>query len=474
MTVSLVKEKLLIDGEWIDTDQTHKIYNKYTNELFTEISKADEKMVDKAVEGAFKAYKKENFPPQQRYKVLMKTAELLLEKLEEIAKIIAQEGGKPITEARTEVRRSVSTFQMAAEESKRLVGEIIPNYNAEGRFIYTVKKPVGVVVAITPFNFPLNLVSHKVAPALAAGNPVIIKPASDTATTTIKLSEILVEAGVPKGYLHCLVGSGSVVGEQLLQDERIAHYTFTGSPEVGKHIQKTIGFRKATLELGANSATIVHHDGDIEAAASKLAKMAFANAGQICISVQRIYVQESIRERFLEMFLHQVSLLKVGDPLDPETNVGPMISGKEVARIESWVKEAELQGANIEIGGKREGNIFYPTVLTNVTGDMKVLREETFAPVVSVIPYDTIEEAIDMVNDSKYGLQAGIYTKDLALTYKIPYLLEVGGVIINDTCCYRIDQMPYGGVKESGLGKEGPAFAIKELVEDITVVVNLE
>lgn len=175
--------------------------------------------------------------------------------------------------------------------------------------------------------------------------------------------------------------------------------------------------------------------------------MAFANAGQICISVQRIYVQESIRERFLEMFLHQVSLLKVGDPLDPETNVGPMISGKEVARIESWVKEAELQGANIEIGGKREGNIFYPTVLTNVTGDMKVLREETFAPVVSVIPYDTIEEAIDMVNDSKYGLQAGIYTKDLALTYKIPYLLEVGGVIINDTCCYRIDQMPYGGVK---------------------------
>lgn len=474
MQTSIIKEKLFIKNEWIETEQTHKIYNKFTGELFSEVCIADENQVDTAVSVAVHAHKNTEFAPDYRYKVLMRTAELLLENKEEFAEIIAIEGGKPITDAKTEVVRSAATLQMAADETKKLVGEIIPNYNVQGRFLYTIKKPVGVVAAITPFNFPLNLVVHKVAPALAAGNPVILKPASDTATIAIKLCELLQKAGVPENYVQCVVGSGGKVGEQLLNDQRIAHYTFTGSPSVGKHIQKTIGLRKATLELGSNSATIVHGDASIEKAAAKLAKMSFAHAGQICISVQRIFVQESVKEQFLKTFLQEVAKLKVGNPLLPETNVGPMINEKEAQRIELWVQEAKDAGAQVLAGGSREGSVFSPTVLTNVKKGMKVLDEEVFAPVVSVTSYATIEEAIEMVNDSKYGLQAGIYTSDLSLSYKIPYLLEVGGVVINDTCCFRTDQMPYGGVKESGNGKEGPSYAIQELVETVTVVVNLE
>lgn len=474
MQSSIVKEKLFINGKWMETEHTHKIANKYTGELFSEVCVADEALVNDAVEAAVYAHKNTKFAPDYRYNVLMRTAELLVEKADEFAQIISEEGGKPITDAKVEVNRSAATFQIAAEEAKKLVGEIIPNYNAQGRFLYTVKKPVGVVAAITPFNFPLNLVVHKVAPALAAGNPVIIKPASDTATIALKLCGLLEKAGVPTGYVQCVVGGGSTVGEQLLHDEKIAHYTFTGSPAVGKHIQQTIGLRKATLELGSNSATIVHHDADIDKAAAKLAKMSFAHAGQICISVQRIFVHASIQEQFMEKFLHEVSLLKVGDPVDPKTNVGPMINEKEAIRIEQWVKEAKEAGAKILTGGTRIGNVFYPTVIVNARKGMKVVDEEVFAPVVTVTTYESLEEAIELVNDSKYGLQAGIYTSDLQLSFKIPYLLEVGGVVINDTCCYRTDQMPYGGVKESGNGKEGPAYAIQELVETVTVVVNIE
>ncbi|MFD2133720.1 aldehyde dehydrogenase family protein [Pseudogracilibacillus auburnensis] len=474
MITEVKKEKLFIDGEWIESAKKQEVYNKYTGELYAVISVADEKIVDRAIEAAIEAFKQTTFAPEYRYTVLMKVASLLMERKQELAEIIANEGGKPITDALVEVARSAATFQIAADEAKKLVGEIIPNYNVQGRFLYTVKKPVGVVAAITPFNFPLNLVVHKVAPALAAGNPVIIKPASETPSLAIRLCELLEEAGVPKGFVQCVIGGGRTVGEQLLQDERIAHYTFTGSPGVGKHIQKTIGLRKATLELGSNSATIVHHDADIDKAAQKLAKMSFAHAGQICISVQRIFVHQEIEQAFMEKFLSEVKKLKVGNPLNPETNVGPMINEKEAERVEQWIEEAKTDGAAILTGGSREKNIFEPTVLTNVKKGMKVLDEELFAPVVSVTTYCKLEEAIDLVNDSKYGLQAGIYTADLTISYKIPYLLDVGGVVINDTCCYRTDQMPYGGVKESGNGKEGPAYAIQELVETVTVVVNLE
>jgi len=474
MSNEVKQEKVLIDGQWIEKDNTLPVYDKYTGNVFAEVSVASESDVDKAVEVAVEAHENNQFAPDVRYNVLMKTAQLLRDKKDSLAELIAIEGGKPITDALVEVNRSASTFEMAADEAKKLVGEIIPNYNVSGRFLYTVKKPVGVVAAITPFNFPLNLVIHKVAPALAAGNPVVLKPASETPTVALRLCEILLEAGVPKNYIQCVIGGGRTVGEQLLNDERIAHYTFTGSPGVGKHIKSTIGLRDVTLELGSNSATIVHDDADIKGAAQKLAKMAFAHAGQICISVQRIFVHENVQESFMEAFLSEVKRLNVGNPLLSETNVGPMINENEAERVEGWLSEAVEAGAKILTGGTRNKNIFQPTVLTNVKKGMKVLDEELFAPVVSVTTYNTIEDAIAQVNDSKYGLQAGIYTSDLNLSYKIPYLLDVGGVVINDTCCFRTDQMPYGGVKESGNGKEGPAYAIKDLVETVTVVVNLE
>lgn len=474
MSKEVEQEKVLINGQWIETSDTLPVYDKYTGNVFAEVSVASESDVNKAVEVAVEAHENNHFAPDVRYNVLMKAAQLLRDKKDILAESIAIEGGKPITDALVEVNRSAATFEIAADEAKNLVGEIIPNYNVSGRFLYTVKKPVGVVAAITPFNFPLNLVIHKIAPALAAGNPVVLKPASETPTVALRLCEILIEAGVPKNYIQCVIGGGRTVGEQLLNDERIAHYTFTGSPGVGKHIKSTIGLRDVTLELGSNSATIVHNDADIKGAAQKLAKMAFAHAGQICISVQRIFIHEDVQETFMESFLSEVKQLKVGNPLLSETNVGPMINENEAERVESWLSEAVEAGAEILTGGTRNKNIFQPTVLTNVKKGMKVLDEELFAPVVSVSSYKTIEDAIAQVNDSKYGLQAGIYTSDLNLSYEIPYLLDVGGVVINDTCCFRTDQMPYGGVKESGNGKEGPAYAIQDMVETVTVVVNLE
>jgi acyl-CoA reductase-like NAD-dependent aldehyde dehydrogenase len=470
---------LYVGGEWVQTPDVHRIYNKYTGELFVQVSKAGTKEKDMAIEAAQRAMRQSEFGPAQRFQVLHRAHELLLERLEEFAACIAQEGGKPIADARTEVNRSALVFLLSAQEAAKIAGEIVPtqvapNVNIGPRLIYTIKKPIGIVCAITPFNFPLNLVVHKVAPALAAGNPVIIKPASDTAYSALKLCELLEQAGLPKGYVSCLVGSGSTLGDELLTDPRIRKYTFTGSPEVGKHIHRTVGMRKVTLELGSNSATIVHKDANIEKAAARLARMAFAHAGQICISVQRIFVHRDVEQRFMEAFLANTAKLKVGDPMDPDTVVGPMISEKEAIRIEGWVDEAVKAGASIVTGGKRYKNVYYPTVLTNACRGMKVIDEEAFAPVVSISPYDDIEEAVRLVNDSKYGLQAGVFTNSISLAHRIPYLLEVGGVIINDTSSFRADQMPYGGVKESGIGKEGPAFAIEEMLETVTVAVNLE
>lgn len=471
------KQKLYINGEWITTEQTHQIYNKYNGQLFAEVYKAGQAEVHLAVEAAEYAFKHTPFPVEERYQILCNVAQLLKENVEELAACIAAEGGKPIKDARVEVNRSANTFLLSAEEAKHLKGELIPSQVSPGignRLMYTIKKPAGVVCAISPFNFPLNLVTHKVAPALAAGNPVIIKPASDTSICALKLCEILERAGVPKGYVQCVVGEGASVGEMLLQDPRIKIYTFTGSPSVGKHIQETVGMRKTILELGSNSATIVHEDADYDKAAKKLAKMAFAHAGQVCISVQRIYVHENIEEAFMNIFLEEVKQLKVGDPLDPLTEVGPMISEKEAKRIETWVNEAVESGAHIAVGGTRQGCVYAPTVITQARKGMKVVDEEVFAPTVTVTSYKTIEDVISQVNDSKYGLQAGVYTKSISLAHKLPYLLEVGGVIINDTCNFRADHMPYGGVKNSGMGKEGPAYAIEEMSETVTVVVNLD
>lgn len=468
-------QPLYINGEWRTTADFMPVTNKYSGEVFARVAVASRKEVEEAVTAAERSFRKSALTPWQRYQILSKASELLLARREELGMIIAREAGKALKDALVEVSRAANTCRVSAEEATRVCGEMVPigSAGAENRFAYTIRVPVGVVCAITPFNFPLNLVAHKVAPAIAAGNTVVLKPASATPISSLALCRILEEAGLPPGHLNVLVGGGDDVGEMLLSDPRVAHYSFTGSPAVGRRIAERAGLRRVTLELGSNSATIVHRDADLIKAARSCGRMAFANAGQVCISVQRILVQQEVMEPFCRLLVEEAEKLVVGDPTDLKTDVGPMISEDAARRAEQWVREAVESGATLLTGGRREGNLFYPTVLTGVRPDMKVVCEEIFAPVVSVMPYETFEQALEMANDSRYGLQAGVFTGSLDLAMLAARKLEVGGVIINDTSVYRADEMPYGGVKGSGMGREGPKYAIQEMTETRVVVITL-
>lgn len=466
---------LYINGQFEKTEMTAAVLNKYSQEVAAHISIAKKEHVDTAVRGA-KAALKQPFPPYERYKVLMKASQLLLERKEEFANILAIEVGKPIRESRGEVERAVQTLQISAEEAKRIQGEGIPVEAAPGsenRIAFTVRVPVGVVAAITPFNVPINLVCHKIGPAIAAGNSVVLKPAEVTSICALLLAEIMEEAGLPKGRLQVLTGSGAKIGDWLLDNKDINMFTFTGSPRVGEILRTKAGLRKVALELGNNSATIVHKDADLVQAASLIVQKGFSNAGQVCISVQRVYVHQDIYEPFLALLKDQTSFFVLGDPMDEKTDIGPMISLLEAERVEAWVNEAVEQGAVIEMGGKRNGALYYPTILTNVNDDMKVCRQEIFGPVVSVAVYREVDEVIEKVNDSEYGLQAGLFTNDLQFAMKAALEIEVGGLIVNDASAYRVDHMPYGGVKNSGNGKEGPKYAIEEMTEERIIVFNL-
>jgi len=430
--------------------------------------------VEAALEAAQRAFR-EPLTPWQRYQILSRVSASLLARREEIALTIAREAGKPLKEALVEVGRAANTFRLSAEEATRIHGEMVPLGSAgtENRFAYTIRVPVGVVCAITPFNFPLNQVAHKVAPALAAGNTVILKPASATPLSSLTMCRLLEEAGLPPGRINLVVGGGADVGEMLLNDSRPDFYTFTGSPPVGRHIRDRVGLRPVTLELGSNSATIVHGDADLHKAAAACGRMAFANAGQVCISVQRIMVQGQVMDSFCRLLVEQAEKLVVGDPTDPNTDVGPMISLEAAVKAEKWVREAVDGGSRLLTGGRREGTIFFPTILVDVQPDMKVVCEEVFAPVVTVIPYDGFEEALDMVNDSRFGLQAGVFTQSLPLAMQAAQRLDVGGVIVNDTSSFRADEMPYGGVKGSGAGREGPRWAVEEMTKSKVVVITV-
>lgn len=463
---------LFIDGEWAEKEKKLPIFNKYSQEVIAEISAAEENDVTASVAAAKQALQK-SFPPYERFKVLKKASEILLERKETIADILVQEVGKPLAESIGEVERAALTLEISAEEAKRIHGNGVPIESASGsenRKALTIKAPVGVVAAITPFNVPLNLVCHKVGPGLAAGNSVILKPAEETSLSAILLAEIFEEAGLPAGRLNVLTGAGEEVGRYLTSNQEINMYTFTGSPQVGQIIRERTGIRKVALELGNNSATIVHHDADIEASAAAAAQKSFNNAGQVCISVQRVFVHESIYNVFLEKMIEATKALKVGDPADASTNIGPMISEKEAIRVENWVDEAVSQGAKLQVGGKREDVFYQPTILTNVDQEMKVCRNEVFGPVVAVDTYREEDEVIAKVNDSEYGLQAGLFTNDLSFVMKAAEKIEVGGLIINDTSGYRVDHMPYGGVKKSGTGKEGPKYAMEEMTEEKLIV----
>lgn len=468
---------LLVNGEWVGSAQWLEVKEKYAGTVMGKVAVADKALVDRAVAAAGQAFRERPLPPYRRYEILKRTAELLLEHKADLARTITGEVGKTIKESATEVERAAQTFELSAEEAKRIHGECVPvesSPGAENRLAFTLRVPVGVVCAIAPFNVPLNLVAHKIAPALAAGNTVVLKPASVTPIVALKLAELLVRAGLPAGYLNVVVGAGSTVGEWLAQDERINLYTFTGSPSVGKRLKQTTGLRKTLLELGSNSAVIVHKDADLEKAVRLTVDKSFANAGQVCISVQRIYVHEAIMPLFIEKFVAATRKLKLGDPYEADTDIGPMISEAEAERVESWVREAARDGAVIECGGKREGAMFHPTVLSGVHDRMKVACEELFAPVVGIAGYSDLEECLNRVNASKYGLQAGIFTSGIETAFQAARRLHVGGVMINDASQFRADLMPYGGVKESGWGKEGPKYAIEEMTEERIVVWNLQ
>jgi acyl-CoA reductase-like NAD-dependent aldehyde dehydrogenase len=472
------KHKTLIGGKWVEGKQFLEVTNKYSGDVIGSVPLADKEAFEKAIKAAQDGFSLlSNLPAYQRSKILERTSEAIEKNKDEITRIIAMEAGKAWKHAKAEVERGVQTFKFAAEEAKSIHGETVPmdaTVGGEKRIGFYLRFPVGVVGAITPFNYPLNLVAHKLAPAIATGCSVVLKPASMTPLTSLRLGQIMMDAGLPDGALNIVIGSGGTVGNWLVADERVSMITFTGSPPVGRDIKAKSGLKKVTLELGSNSACIIDETADLDLAIPRCVGGSFSYAGQVCISVQRIYIHKKLFDEFNHRFLESTKKLKLGDPVDPETDVGPMITEDDAIRTESWVNEAVQGGAKILIGGKREKNFYHPTVLTDVKSDMKVMAIEIFAPVVSFVPFDDFSDAVRMVDDSIYGLQAGVYTSDIERAFQAVKGIKVGGVIVNDVPTYRADQMPYGGVKESGIGREGLKFAIEEMTDIKMVVFSLQ
>jgi glyceraldehyde-3-phosphate dehydrogenase (NADP+) len=460
--------RLFLGGEWVDGEAVVDIRSPYDGAVAGRAHRASPVHLEQAIQGAERAFAvTRRLPTHQRAAILEGVVAGLKADREGIARLIALEAGKPLKYARAEVARAILTFTDAVEESKRLRGEWLPldlDAASEGRQGLVRRFPLGPVAAITPFNFPLNLVAHKVAPALACGNPVVLKPASQTPLTSLRLAEILQNAGAPPGSFNVLHCPGALA-EVLATDPRMKYLSFTGSGTVGWRLRDIAGHKKVALELGGNAGVAVHSDADLDYAAQRCAMGGFAYAGQTCISVQRIFVHRPVLEAFLEKFVTCTRRLKVGDPLDEQTDVGPMISEAEARRALAWVEEALQDGAKLVLGGETRGNLMPPLILTRTTPAMKVNCQEIFAPVVTVEPYHDWAEALRLINDSPYGLQAGIFTRDLPAIQQAFETLEVGGLLVNDVPTWRADVMPYGGWKESGLGREGVRYAIEGMTE---------
>jgi acyl-CoA reductase-like NAD-dependent aldehyde dehydrogenase len=432
--------------------------------------------VDRAVAAAARALAEQPLPLWRRAQILDTAARLLAERVEDFARTIAEEAAKPIKTARVEAQRAVSTFTFAAVEARRLTGEMVPIDGAEigdGRLAFTLRVPIGVVAAISPFNFPLNLVAHKLAPAIAAGCPVVLKPASKTPLSAVKLAKLLVDdCELPADYLHVVTGGGGEVGNALVEHPDVAYVTFTGSSEVGWGIAAKAATKKVALELGNNSPVIIEADGDWERAARTIATAGFSHAGQSCVSVQRIYVGAEVADGFTSLLAELVDGLTVGDPLDEATDVSALITEGDRDRVLSWIDEAVRSGAKVAAGGEVEGNVLRPTVLTGVTPDMKVCRDEVFGPVVAIQAYQSTDEGLRLADDTRYGLQAGIYTSNLSTAVRAARELHFGTVLVNEVPTWRADQMPYGGVRESGNTKEGPGWAVRNMTEERLVVIR--
>jgi acyl-CoA reductase-like NAD-dependent aldehyde dehydrogenase len=473
MAVTVQERKLLLDGEWIETGEWHEVRSPYSGEVVARVPQAGAEHARRAVDAAAQALTSP-LPAHERAEILDRAAGLLRERADEVARTICAEAGKPLKAARVEADRAVSTFTMAAVEARRLAGEVVPmdaSPAGVGKVAYTMRVPIGVVGAITPFNFPLNLVGHKVAPALAAGCPVVLKPAGQTPVSALLLAELETEAGLPAGWLNVLVGPSAEIGDVLVEDERVRLITFTGSAEVGWKIRERAARKKVNLELGNATPVVVEADADIEQATTKLAANAFAFAGQSCISVQRIYVQRSAYDDFVDRFVPKVDALRVGDPADEETDVGPVIDEGARERIVAWLEEAKAGGAKVLTGGDVVDGLLRPTVLADVTPEMKVSCLEVFGPLCTVSAYDSVDEALMLANATEYGLQAGIFTTNMHTALAAADALEFGGITVNEAPTFRADQMPYGGVKASGNTKEGPHYAVREMTEERLVVI---
>jgi len=470
--------KMLIGGEWIDKKEKIEVQNPYDGTVVDTVPRADAEDLYRAIGSAEVGLKEISaISSYDRSQILSRAADLIRKRADEMAIAMSKEVGKTLKEAKGEVSRAYQTITLSSEEAKRIYGETLPFDAAPGgqhKMGFAMRVPVGVIGAISPFNFPLNLVCHKVGPAIAAGNSVVLKPASATPLSALLLAEVLLEAGLPANSLNVITGSGGTIGMGLVKSEKVRMITFTGSLEVGKEITANAGLKKLTMELGSNSCCIVMNDANLERAAKRIRIGGYALAGQVCISVQRVLVHKDIFEESLAMLKKEVQSIKTGNPLDDSTDMGPMIDEASAARAEEWVGEAQARGAKIVMGGGRVKTMFEPTMLRDAPRDCKVWFREAFAPLIVVNPFKTLDEAIEAANDSEYGLQAGMFTKDLKSAFEAAKRIEVGGVMINEIPTYRADLMPYGGVKGSGLGREGPRYAVQEMTELRAVGFDLQ
>ena len=469
--------KMYINGEWMDRADTMPVLNPFDQSIIDTVPRATVADVDLAIASAVRGAKvMAKLPAYERYAILNRAAQLMTERTEDLGKTITMEEGKVIAEGRGEVGRAVQTITLSSEEAKRLHGETVPLDGAPGvtnQFGFTIRVPVGVVAAIAPFNFPLNLVCHKVGPALAAGNAVVLKPAGDTPLSALKLTEILLEAGLPAEAIQCVTGSGAEIGDAITGDPRVRKITFTGSMEVGDRICRNAGIKKVTMELGSNSPLIVMSDADLEKVAAATVAGGFANAGQVCISTQRVFADRSIYADFLDALVAPTEAFITGNPLDESIRMGPMIRESDAARVHDWIAEAVDQGARVVAGGDREGTLHAPTVIADAKPDMRISREELFGPAVAVSSFEDIDQAITMANDSRFGLSAGIFTQNVDWAMRFAREVDSGNLHINSSPQWRADLMPYGGLKDSGMGKEGPGYAVHEMTELKMVVFHL-
>jgi len=469
--------EMFVNGEWKESPQLIEVKNPFDQSVIDTVPAANNSDVEKAIAGAEEGAKiMAKIPAFDRAKILRKTADLMLEHADDFAKTISMEEGKILAEAQLEATRAAEVMQLSSEEAKRLCGEVLPMDaapGAAGKMGFTLRVPCGLVAAITPFNFPLNLVCHKVGPALAGGNSVIIKPASDTPLSALKLVEVLLEAGAPPQAITCLTGAGSTVGSALSSDRRIRKISFTGSYEIGDKICRNAGMKRVTMELGSNSPLIIMEDANLQKVVEATAITGYANAGQVCISAQRVLAQDNIYDEFLDRLQKRVETISTGDQLNKNTGMGPMIREADAKRVSHWIKESISGGARLITGGERKGTMMEPSILAEVDPKMKISCDELFGPAVAVTAFNDINQAIAMANDTRFGLSAGIFTQDIDHALHFANKVEIGNININWGPQYRVDLMPYGGLKDSGIGKEGPRYAIKEMTEVKMVMVHL-